>query len=808
MNEYFIKICGISLISLLTACGGGSSTEPPTPTVNQMPIAKITLGNNQHIHIGEAVTFSADDSTDSNKDKLTYQWSLFTSDNKKLVLDNATAKDITVTFNVEGGHRLALVVNDGKINSEVDEYNFDVVKESVVAKAGPDQSVKIGTLIKLTAKSSYVLQGNITYQWSFTEKPPGSAVILKNTHSVDSEFTADISGSYHLNLIVSNDTGQQSSDDVEIEVKAHAENSSPNARITLVNPQVLVSQTLKLSARDSNDVDGDVLDYLWKITREPSNSNYDLNNYRSVDAEFVAGTIGDYEVELIVSDPDLAWASETSTIKVVAGNQAPIANAGPDQLISTGQTAQLSAIASYDPEQEALRYQWSLIKQPHNSSAQLPTVDKETVNITLDVDGDYIFSLIVSDGALDSKPSQVRVTATTNQKPVAKIKPVAASYLNQAVVLDASESQDAEGADLHYQWQWLSREGDTELRDATSKNPSFTPPISGKYVVQLIVNDGIQDSDPVELSITIQQNLPPVVNIAGGSERGIAIGSEVILDASLTSDPEGGQLTYAWTLQRPVLSNAVFTSTGAATTAFTPHVAGTYTAYLHVTDDAGNIQNKKVVIVVFLDDVNWLGTVSGRLIDSLGRGVANAQMLSKPKNATGSVFYTDMNGYYQVKVGLQEDKVFDITMVDPTLGFGDIVIEKEVSSNNFNIDLGTKTSFVKQNVNIGLTACDGYSARTSIKLEFDAPNLSLFVGDLEQTVSKRQEISIGETSQFKLSSTFIYHVSVENVTSEYIVIKDIATGAYQARTEWELVLQPNASDVVTHNFEVCDRLNP
>jgi hypothetical protein len=722
-------------------------------------------------------------------------------------LDNTTTRDITVTFTAEGGYRLTLVVNDGTVNSKVAEYDFTVDKARVLAQAGADQSAKLGTLIKLTAKLSYVLQGNIHYHWSFTTKPSGSLAVLKNINSVESEFIADIAGVYRLNLMVSDDAGQQAFDEVDIEVKAHEENSSPNAMITLANPQVLISKTLQLSARDSNDIDGDSLTYLWEVISQPSHSNIELNNYRFVDAEFVADAIGDYEVELVVSDPDLAWASTTAKIKVVAGNQAPIANAGQDQLVSTNQGVQLSGSASYDPEQKPLSYQWSLIQKPNNSAVQLSTTDQETLNIELDLDGDYVFSLVVSDDSLDSTPSQVRITATANQKPMAKIQPVTASYLNQEVRLDASASYDAEGADLQYKWQWLSRAGNSDLNNETSKNPSFTPLVSGQYVLQLIVNDGIQDSDPVELTITAQQNLPPIVKISGDSERGVVISSNVMLDASLTTDPEGGQLTYAWTLQTPSLSTAILTDTTSATTSFTPHVQGTYTASLSVTDDAGNSEIKQVVIVVFLVDVEWFGTVSGRLVDSLGRGAENLNMSATTTDGSVTQFATDANGYYQTHIGLKEEKKFSISVTNNSnMGWGDVVQNYEVTTNNFTIDLGTKTALLAQNVNIGLATCAGYSGPNSLKLSFSSPDYALFVGDLGQTVNKKQNIIIGQGSQFSLASSFLYRVEIDN--SQLIWIKDTATGIYQTNIEWQLALQANTSDVIVENFEVCDTKNP
>ena len=119
------------------------SLSPPVE-VNQAPIAKITLSKNQQVHIGEAFTFSAADSEDSNKDELTYQWSLFASDNKELFLDDATAKDITVTFTAEGGHRTGRSAAAGASAGERARVGGELGGARGVAGAKADAGVELG----------------------------------------------------------------------------------------------------------------------------------------------------------------------------------------------------------------------------------------------------------------------------------------------------------------------------------------------------------------------------------------------------------------------------------------------------------------------------------------------------------------------------------------------------------------------------------------------------------------------------------------------------------------------------------------
>ena len=76
---------------------------------------------------------------------------------------------------------------------------------------------------------------------------------------------------------------------------------------------------------------------------------------------------------------------------------------------------------------------------------------------------------------------------------------------------------------------------------------------------------------------------PPVVTCPGS--RSIVTGTAAVLAGS-GSDPDGGAVTFAWTVvTRPTGSTAVPTPATAATTTFTPDRDGSYTLRLCVTDD-------------------------------------------------------------------------------------------------------------------------------------------------------------------------------------------------------------------------------
>ncbi len=78
-------------------------------------------------------------------------------------------------------------------------------------------------------------------------------------------------------------------------------------------------------------------------------------------------------------------------------------------------------------------------------------------------------------------------------------------------------------------------------------------------------------------------NQPPTVDIAVSSST-VDVGTQVVLDGSGSSDPDGGTLSYSWSLNTPSGSQASLSDASVVQPTFTPDVAGDYTATLEVSD--------------------------------------------------------------------------------------------------------------------------------------------------------------------------------------------------------------------------------
>ncbi len=102
-------------------------------------------------------------------------------------------------------------------------------------------------------------------------------------------------------------------------------------------------------------------------------------------------------------------------------NEPPVAEAGEDQRIAVGDTVWVNGSGSYDPDNDPLTYLWSFVSVPLGSGA---TIDESTVVQTFfipDVVGDYVVSLVVNDGTVDSDPDTVTIIAITPEQAAAEI---------------------------------------------------------------------------------------------------------------------------------------------------------------------------------------------------------------------------------------------------------------------------------------------------------------------------------------------------------------------------------------------------
>jgi hypothetical protein len=102
---------------------------------------------------------------------------------------------------------------------------------------------------------------------------------------------------------------------------------------------------------------------------------------------------------------------------VVTQNQTPVADAGPDQTVSVGDTVTLDGSGSGDVDGDPLNFSWSFMSIPATSTATLDTTNPVYPFFGVDVAGTYVVQLVVNDGIVDSAPDTVRISTRNSASP-------------------------------------------------------------------------------------------------------------------------------------------------------------------------------------------------------------------------------------------------------------------------------------------------------------------------------------------------------------------------------------------------------
>lgn len=145
------------------------------------------------------------------------------------------------------------------------------------------------------------------------------------------------------------------------------------------------------------------------------------------------------------------------------------------------------------------------------------------------------------------------------------------------VRLDGASSTDADADTLSHEWTLTARPAASAatLSAGTGAVVSFRPDVVGSYTVSLKVTDGKGASHTQQLNI-LADNRAPVAALAMTPQftavpseaplQTLSVGTEVLIDGSASTDPDGDPVTVSYTLeQRPAGSSAALQTQGQRT---------------------------------------------------------------------------------------------------------------------------------------------------------------------------------------------------------------------------------------------------
>jgi len=284
-----------------------------------------------------------------------------------------------------------------------------------VAKVGPDQTVNENATVNLVGFAiDPDPDDKVSYSWM---QIAGPAIALTAANTDTPSFTAP----YNLpsdtplkfTLTAKDNKGAESTNPATVTILVKHINHPPIANASqdqTVNPGYVVS----LDGTKSNDPDGDQLNYSWIQTTGP---NVTLNGADKPIATFTApkDISSDTDMLFKLTVTDDKGATNTATAKVTVkyippANQSPIANAGTDQTVNSGDTVTLDGSGSTDPDGNIASYSWMQTAGPSVVLNDANTATPSFTAPTVSSDTELKFSLTVIDDKGSISTDNVQVT--------------------------------------------------------------------------------------------------------------------------------------------------------------------------------------------------------------------------------------------------------------------------------------------------------------------------------------------------------------------------------------------------------------
>lgn len=250
--------------------------------------------------------------------------------------------------------------------------------------------------------------------------------------------------------------------------------------------------TVSFDGSGSYDPDGDVLTYSWNF------GDGDTGSGPTPTHTYTAGGI--YNVTLVVNDGRASSDPDATTASIDEVNDAPVADAGPDQPAYVGEAAIFDGSGSYDIDGEIVAYEWNF-GDGGTGSGSAPTHTYAAADI-------YTVTLIVTDdgGASASDTMVVTVTEAPVESPmhVADLEGTAIllpnrKWVAEVTVLVVNEAGDVV-ADAVVEGNWVEgvTASDSAITGANGLATFTTGDLHPRKVtsVTFTVTDIVSDAGP------------------------------------------------------------------------------------------------------------------------------------------------------------------------------------------------------------------------------------------------------------------------------------------------------------------------
>ena len=353
----------------------------------------ISAGNHAPVANAQAVTTAEDTSTaitltgsDVDSDPLTY--SVFTSPNHGTLSGAAPNLTYTPAANYRGSDSFTFKVNDGKVDSATATVSITItpVNDTPVANAQAVTTAEDSPRA-ITLSGNDIDGDSLTYG---VVAAPAHGTVTGTAPNVTYTPAANYSGSDSFTFKVND--GKADSGAAAVTITVTPVNDPPMA-----DPQSVTTarNTAKAITLTGSDVDGDALTY--SVVTPPVHGSL-TGTPPAVTYTPAANYNGSDSFTFKVNDGAVDSNVATVTITVQPPvNQAPIVNAGPDQVAVLSKSLTLNGSATDDGlPNGVLTIAWSKVSGP--GTAQFSSPNKAVTTVTFNRIGNYTLRLRATDG--------------------------------------------------------------------------------------------------------------------------------------------------------------------------------------------------------------------------------------------------------------------------------------------------------------------------------------------------------------------------------------------------------------------------
>ena len=433
------------------------------------------------------------------------------------------------------------------------------------ADAGDDQVVELGTTVGFDGTGSNDDLKIPLYTWTFLD---GLEVTM---HGDQPMYQFNRTGTFVVTLNVTDISGHWDTDVMNVTVDDYT------APVAEAGSDIVVDEgeIVKFDGSGSTDDDG-IVTYTWTF--------YDGTNAITlwgVAPSHNFSVPGVYTV--ILSVTDAAGLMGTDRMHVTVRDMiAPIAEAGPDQVIDEGILVTLDGSVSTD-NVGIVKYTWSCTL----AADTIVTLEGINPTYSFKAPGVYYWSLIVEDAAGHWDSDTMTVTVRDITPPIAQAGPDGVVDEDIRVTFNATTCMDNVGI-VNYTWTFSDG---AIVFTLYGFDPTHTFTNPGIYEVTLNVTDAVGLWDRDTMALTVKDTTPPVA-YAGDN---ITVDQHKTVSFDGTGSTDNVAVTkWTWSFTYDGTDQILYESLPS----FVFEIAGTYQVTIEVRDEAGHVASDNVSVIV------------------------------------------------------------------------------------------------------------------------------------------------------------------------------------------------------------------